>query len=331
MGGRAFLRHGIESVRYTKNRYLRWERKIKKCFEILGIECDTPMYLRDKESFGDLDLIIKHGSYDREELTKQIVAVIGHPKVQFSENNSNCHSFLNADGFQTDLIYASEGEYYSSLSYFAHNDLGNFLGRIAHHQGLKYGHRGLEIVVRGADDKINYKLLLSNDTEKIFEFFGWDYKTFMEGFDKIEDMFDFVIMSNHFKGSAYKYEQLNHKNAVRNKKRVNYSYFMTYIAERGLDNDDYEVDKDAVFRRAIKFFDKQERLDVIVAQYEKDKAFRAKFNGHIVMEITNFSGKRLGSFIKECLAIDDFKEYVLKASKEEVKRFIMSKYLANEN
>ena len=49
------------------------------------------------------------------------------------------------------------------------------------------------------------------------------------------------------------------------------------------------------------------------------------------MEITNFSGKRLGSFIKECLAIDDFKEYVLKASKEEVKRFIMSKYLANEN
>lgn len=109
-----------------------------------GIEA-IPAY-RKKADFGDLDVLVEYFPNPdspeadirhrfRGELRK-------HFKAEEIVSNGPVYSFAWRD-FQVDLILAPTDEFEMSLNYFAWNDLGNLIGRVAHKMGLKYGHDGL--------------------------------------------------------------------------------------------------------------------------------------------------------------------------------------------
>ena len=68
-------------------------------------------------------------------------------------------------------------------------------------------------------------ILISTDTRKVFDFFDYDYDKFQNGFDEIEEIFDFIISSKYFSYDVYQYENLNRIDRKRNKRRKSYNKF----------------------------------------------------------------------------------------------------------
>ena len=87
---------------------------------------------------------------------------------------------------------------------------------------LKYGQNGLFVRIWSG---INYSnkndILVSKNYPKIFEFLGLDYQRWLEGFDEIEDIFEFVTTSHLFDPKEYQLNRLNKTNRDRNLKRKN--------------------------------------------------------------------------------------------------------------
>lgn len=65
--------------------------------------------------------------------------------------------------------------------YLSYNDLGNFIGRIAHGLGLKYGQEGLWYEHMFKNMNVG-AVMISQNYPKIYEFLGLDFKRWEEGF-----------------------------------------------------------------------------------------------------------------------------------------------------
>ena len=139
MGGRALLKFGIESKRIPLDEYQSLSGEIKNILNKTTHNI-IPSH-RNKETFGDMDIVYTGVSFTKESILELF------PKTKALSKNGNVLSLEYKD-FQIDLIYSSEEYYESYLNYAAFPDLGNLAGRIFHKIGVKYGHRGLDLVVR---------------------------------------------------------------------------------------------------------------------------------------------------------------------------------------
>ena len=88
-----------------------------------------------KEDFGDADILIDSFSLPGDWIDRLAARWNSKEVVP----NGDVVSF-EVDEFQVDVIKAKPVEYEFAYSYFAYNDLGNLVGRMAKKFGLKYGH-----------------------------------------------------------------------------------------------------------------------------------------------------------------------------------------------
>jgi hypothetical protein len=162
---------------------------------------------RNKETFGDLDIIWCGDHIATEDMCKALKA------IDFVKNGP-VTSFalrLNEDEiFQVDLIYVDCKHLESSASYFAFNDLGNLLGRIFHRAGFKLGHKGMLYVVReeGNSSHALKEVEVTRSWKEALEFAGYDFNRWLEGFDELEDVFQFVASSPYFDKKIFSLEPI---------------------------------------------------------------------------------------------------------------------------
>lgn len=162
---------------------------------------------RNKETFGDLDIIWCGDMIATEDMCKALKA------IEFVKNGP-VTSFalrLNEDEiFQVDLIYVDCKHLESSASYFAFNDLGNLLGRIFHRAGFKLGHKGMLYVVReeGNSSHALKEVEVTRSWKEALEFAGYDFNRWLEGFDELEDVFQFVASSPYFDKKIFSLEPI---------------------------------------------------------------------------------------------------------------------------
>ena len=265
-----------------------------------------PFYT-SKDSFGDLDMVVMCGSRDWERLLDDL-----KKKYPDHSKNGNVFSFgvdVGKDtNFQIDLIYVGEnfGERQMALTYFAFNDLGNLMGRIYHRAGFKYGHKGLLRVVRDEEnsDHIIEEVLVTNEPREIFEFGGYDYDEFLDGFSTREDIFNYVASSPYFNRDIYLFENRNAKARMRDSKRVIYNEFLKWCSESD-DLPEFQTEDKEEFRREQiqlaleKFPEFRVRYECSLKKLLKSKTINEKFNGNIVSEVTGLSGRDLGTFLRE--------------------------------
>jgi len=250
-----------------------------------------------KDSFGDIDIVsdIQHKD--------SLVKYLENERFKYSIN-SNVVSFMlyvpkpfEKRGFvQVDAIFHEKEDIQCALGYYANNDLGNLIGRLAHRLGLKYGHDGLSYIHRDGD-QVLFKLNLSKDTAAIYEFLGLKFKT---TFDTIEDIFEFVSSSKYFHPNIYLLENRNHISRVRDRKRKTYNEFLQYCQNnfKDLVNEPAPViDKSISVSNAIAFFKRTDELNALMDIVHKNKVFKAKLNGDIIGDVTGLSGKELGQFM----------------------------------
>jgi hypothetical protein len=303
MGGNALKI--AKTRRYSKKEY---EEISREFIDTLPFKIYIPKSFGNKDSFGDLDILVHSGSYNNIVGDKSMYDFI---KETFNPteiyNNSNVVSFDYKE-FQIDFIRVKDINWETSKRYFEYNDLGNLIGRICYQMGFRYGHFGLKLVYRHDDGGKKFEKIISKDMDMILDFLGFDAERYRKGFESLTDVFDYVLDSKYFDPKYFAYEALNHQNRTRNKKRKNYAEFLNYIKDKKFDNKvPLRADKDYYVKKAEEYFgiNLVSLIEVWNREVELDKIVSIKFNGYVIMEeYPNLRGKELGD------AIRTFKDYV---------------------
>lgn len=314
MGGQAL---NVFTKRCTRNEFhiLADElvTQLNKHFDRVAI----PTFYRTKESFGDIDIIVcNDGKFN----IRTYIEDNFNPQEIF--HNGNCWSF-DFKETQVDLISVSSEHFESMCNYMGNSDLGNYIGRIAHALGMKFGQEGFwyEHYFKG---KNLGKIMISKDIQEILEFLGLSYDIWLEGFDTLEDIFKYISECKYFNWKMFQLNQLNKINRDRNAKRKSYMSFLEWI-DKNVADEEHEFeppeDKSEYLNKAMEVFDgNQIELEIRKLEYlHCEKLYiQAKFSGGEIMKRYGFEGKELGNRIKgfkdwiNSIDIEDFDNYVLR-------------------
>jgi hypothetical protein len=155
-----------------------------------------PRKHRSKQDHGDLDLLIRRDTVD---LSRKWL------KKTFNPNdihvNDSVWSF-DWKKFQIDLITKRKEHWECAKVFTDQSGLGNLMGKVARWLRYKWGFQGLRMpVYRDPQGKRSVKYgeyVLTRDPKEAFEFLGFDYERFQEGFQNMSEMFEYVRSSEHF-------------------------------------------------------------------------------------------------------------------------------------
>lgn len=282
-----------------------------------------PRFYHKKESFGDMDVIISMEGFNQN--MREYIENTFKPNEIF--HNGNAWSFDYKE-LQIDFITCAPEDYDSNYHYLAFNDLGNFMGRIAQKMGLKYGQEGLWYNHFHNGQKAG-RIPVSKDYPKIFAYLDLSYDKWLEGFDTLEEIFEYVMGSKYFSADQFQLDQLNKINRERNAKRKSYMSFLTYV--EGMEPNELgkafmENHKENLIDR-IAFAFPESNIKREVKRIEYEDALRAyataKFNGGMVMEKYGLKGKELGDAMTAFREVieneyDNYNEALVSFSDEEI-------------
>lgn len=261
-----------------------------------------PAQIRSKSSFGDIDILIGIDDFkgpiwylggNNLTTTDYILEKFGvRPHV-----NDSVYSFPYK-GVQVDMCFYSREDFHSALNYMAHSDASNLLGRVFHKMGLHFGHTGLSFWIRQGmfdnnvtwsdNDHIYEKVILTKNMEDICEIGGFDYAKWVAGFDTNEEVYRFVAESEYFKKELFAFENLNHINRVRNKKRPMYAAFVEWLETTNPDESGKKefLDKSTyalIYQK--RFPHLQTAISKYYFEYNVTKCLKSKLNGRIIMDV----------------------------------------------
>ncbi len=292
MGGNALK--NAKTRRYDRNEFDAISVNLLNKLRIDFKRADMPLFYKNKPSFGDADILVS-----MEGITFNMREYIDNtftPTEIF--HNGNCWSFDYKE-LQVDLITVAPEHFDSNYNYLSYNDLGNYIGKIAHGFGFKYGQEGLIYDHYFKGSNIG-RVLVSKDYDKIYEFLGLDYNRWREGFNELEDIFKFISESKFFNWEYVQLENNNRINRERDAKRKSYMAFLAYIDANCKDDThryQYTPDKSVYVESADNFFPEAGlELEIRRLEYEHTKSLfiKAKFNGGEVMRRFGLKNKELG-------------------------------------
>lgn len=278
------------------------------------------MSYHNKESFGDMDILVHDDGHSFEEIESMISKL--NPSQIYK--NGNVYSF-DYKNLQIDLIFVSPEDWEASKIFYKWGDLGNLMGKLFSSYGdlenfsLKYGYDGIKV-------KMVYKtyksvFYLSKDNRMMFDFLGIDLEEFEKGFDDQFKMYDYIITSKLFSPYIFQWENLTSVIKNRNKRRPAYHGFLEYIEKYGKDNKiDYNEDPEFYLNNLNEFFEVniQSEYQKLIDKVERLKSIRDKFSGRHVMEEMNLKGKSLGD------SLENFKKYIVDELEEDYDDFILN-------
>jgi hypothetical protein len=315
MGGNVFKQG--QTRRYESGEYFELVEKIKPRLESLSNRFEVIPAYKGKESFGDMDILI----IPSKEWNKSLL------DLTFNSGGDVIHNggvwSLVFEQIQVDLITTSHQEFNSALDYFGYNDYGNLRGKIIHKFGLKYGHDGLSLPVRSADNTIG-TIILSQDPVEINEMFGFK----LAEFETLEEMFESVIDSYFFNPTVFAWEQMNATSRIRDKKRTTYHGFLEYI--NGNDYPfQYEFEPEKYYYLPWIFENfplKKPEYDALWARKKLLESAAEKFNGNLVRAWTGIDGVELGNLMRNLRPIMNA-ERVLDLSETELRNIVHEMYI----
>lgn len=245
-----------------------------------------------KPDFGDLDVVVEN--LDAKQRLEPELASMGVTEVI---RNGPVWS-LGWGDFQVDLIFQSSHDFEFATRYFAFNDLGNLIGRTAHHMGFKFGHNGLRYVVRDGNNKLG-ELVLTKDFATALDFLGFDAARYAQGFQTLESVFTFAASSPYYDPQPFLLEHRSHRARVRDAKRPTYTAFLRYAEAFAADPAPQAgLGREAHLERAkTRFPTFADELATAEAMHARRKQVKVIFNGNLVAEATGLEGKLLGAFM----------------------------------
>ncbi len=316
MGGKALNKYGVYTERKNTEEFLRIGREIQnKIYGDVAIETAIVKCYYTKTDHGDLDLLIK--------ITPNLnINWRNYIQDAFNPNeiikNDKVYSF-DYQNFQIDIIPIKEDNWEIAQIYYSYDPLGNIMDKTFHKFGLSYGWNGLFYKFRNFHGSNSQNILLTTDASKIFEFGGYDYSKYLNGFNTLEDIFKFTICSKYFDSEMFQMENLKSIDRKRNRKRGSYHLFLNYLKDNNINiKYNFYKDKDLYLPMIDEFFPESDLMGQLYKLKMTDAENRIlsqKFNGNIVMSwlSPNLKGKELGAAIskfKNELG-DEYRDFIL--------------------
>ena len=319
MGGHALK---VNTYRKTTDEFNKIASDIIPIIEnSLGTETFIAKCYHNKETHGDMDILIRF----RE--NQQNINLVDFIKSTFNpndiHNNGGIVSF-DYDNFQIDFIPIKTSNWEIAKIWYSYDPFSNLAGKSSHRFGTKYGWDGLTYPFRNFNGRLSQDITLSKDPKRIFEFLGYDYERFQEGFDNLEEIFEYVIGGKYFDYTIFLMENLNHIDRKRNKKRKSYQEFLQYIENKGI-KDTYEFSKDKsdyidLIHQIFPEVDLKGKIKELTKRDEENQELNSKFNGKLIMNLyPDLKGKELGNSITNFQkSFKDYREFALNHSSDEI-------------
>jgi hypothetical protein len=183
--------------------------------------------------------------------------------------------------------------------YFRNSDMGNLVGRVSHAMAVSLRHDGLVYYFRDGDYKFREIVLTRNYAEAL-RFLGYDVQRYFEGFEDLEEIFQYVASTPFFNSSIYLLENRNAQARVRDRKRPTYNAFLKWCeCHSNLSAFEFPADKKAWHARLVEFFPQFEgEYQQAVDDLARQRALKERFNGDFVSKLTGLQGKELGGLMK---------------------------------
>lgn len=331
MGGNAL---SVPSVRLTRKNFERLNadlnRKLKAAYPQLKFA--TVESYRAKADFGDLDMLIGDSGFNAREAALALGAVevvTNGPVTSFGLLVDPANDERDGNMFQVDFIKVATAEYEYAKSYFAWNDLGNLVGRIAHKMGLAHKHDGLYFFVREGDYLFR-EILLTRDYAQALEAMGFSADRFAQGFETPLDLFEYTASTPYFNVDIFLLDNRNAKSRVRDSKRKTYMDFLGWCERNpGLTAYAFPEDKADWLPHLFAHFPAfRGEYEKALQDLERTRAVKAKFNGELVGTWTGLAGKELGMVMKRFregfASQDELHQHVLQRSQEELKAQVLA-------
>lgn len=324
--------YGIETRRYDTPEYLKLaDELLPRIQKLFNAETYLVQAYNKKESHGDMDiLILNDGNLGniKDKLSKE-----------FTETPIHCNGCVYSieyKDFQIDIIPQPTSNWETAKCFFDFDPTGNLMGKIAHKFGLKYGFQGLVYPFRNFDGRFTEDIIISKDNRKIFEFLGFDYDRYLQTFDTVEEIFDYIIESKYFNREGFMMDELNAIDRKRNRKRATYQGFITYLNEKMPENK-FEFSKNKSYYHELidKYFTEAgfyNKLIELKRLDEENKFIKEQFNGNLIMEWTGLTGKDLGDTIgkyKTHLG-ETYRQFMLTNTSDDIKSNFL-KWLSNDS
>lgn len=297
--------------------------------EIFDTELYVLQFYRSKPDHGDMDVLLKVDNkfYNKKIVISDEIEKYLHPNQIVVNDGTTTFDF---DEFQIDLIPVAESVWDSTKFWMDFDPVSNLVGKLCHKFGLKYSPSGTFYPFRGCSGRVIKDIIITKDFRKMMEFLGLDPERKYQGFDTLEEIYDWVISSKYFNPELFLLENLVQDDRKRNKKRPTFSKFLDYIKDMTYVSEgfNFEKNKTKYLDLIDQSFPEVHFLDQITELKKKDEEnqkVKEKFNGRFVMEWTGLKNKELGNTMIEFKKVKDdswFKE----SSADEIKEFFISWY-----
>jgi len=267
----------------------------------LGCKVDLVKSFTQKESHGDMDIMIEWDKDNPNDLEEKFLIIQNFITPDEIHRNSSVIS-MNFGELQVDFIFIPSNHYDTCWHFFAFNDLGGFMGKIARSMKLKYGQDGLKFVIYSDDKSRKLQTVnISNDPKEIIEFLGFDYYKFVRGFETKSDIFEYVSNSSFYRFATFDGTELNASQRSRDMGRPMYEDLLEYLKVNSVeDKTTHRPTLQETFERVEEIFGLNLWRIVESEKYWDSMKQRAnnKFNGSSLIRAFDYEeGAKLGKDI----------------------------------
>jgi hypothetical protein len=301
IGGKALKQTKTER-KTTEQFYDIQSRLLPKLKEIFDCEIYVLKFYHSKPDHGDMDILIKINTEFkfiqnsiREEIQNNL-----HPNQIVVNDGTTTFDF---EEFQIDLIPVQEDVWESTKFWMDYDPSSNLCGKLYHFFGLKFGPESLRYPYRGEGGRVMKDIVITKDFRKMMEFLGLDPERKYQGFETLEEIYDWIISSKYYNTELFLLKNLTQYDRKRNKKRPTFNKFLEYVKDIPYETTGYHFEKNKTKYLDLidKSFPEVRFLDQINELKKKDEdnmKLKSKFSGQLVMEWTGLEGIELGNVLK---------------------------------
>ena len=331
MGGKALNQYGVFTERKNTIEFLEIGNEIrnKLMTDFPQMKTIVVKCYYAKESHGDLDLLICVNEVNKINFRTYIESTF-NPKA--INHNSDVYSF-DYQNFQIDFILIKQDKWEIAQTFYNFDCTGNCMGKTFHKFNLSYGWDGLNYKFRNFNGTNSANILLTTDARKIFEFGGYDYDRYLQGFETLEDIFKFAVAGKYFDAEMFQMENLKYIDRKRNRKRGSYHLFLNYLKDNDINTKfDFNKNKNEYLPLIDSLFPDVkllEQLNELKRVDDENKLIAEKFNGDIVMTwLPDLKGKELGAAITKFKNGygEGYNDFILNSNNITIQYYFMESY-----
>ncbi len=273
--------------------------------------------LNEKESFGDIDVLIKKNNNPH--LGNELCQLFNPTQIKV---NKPVYSF-NFKECQIDFIFTKPRHWGVAKYFYDWGGIGFLLGKIARFRKLKLGQLGLLFELQHFE--VTEDIEVSLDPIKIFQFFDLDLDRYNEGFNNIEEVAFWFIQSKWFSNAVFERVAVKDGQIIRDTQRPIYQEFLKHIRKVNVVLERPTVEETA--KQVKDFFgvDLPSIIEKRKKEIDIERHCRFKTNGNLLMERFKISGKQLGKLINDFQNSFPTKQerikFILEHSEEEILQY----------